>query len=66
MLIYNLFNIASHPEVQDELREEVNGVVRREDGKGVICGVQSKWTNSYSVRVANVGSIWKWKRANQS
>lgn len=31
MLIYNLFNIASHPEVQDELREEVNGVVRRED-----------------------------------
>ncbi|KAJ1357403.1 hypothetical protein KIN20_015538 [Parelaphostrongylus tenuis] len=29
MLIYNLFNIARHPDIQDELRSEVNSVVGR-------------------------------------
>ncbi|KAK6737263.1 hypothetical protein RB195_019762 [Necator americanus] len=29
MLVYNLFNIASNPNVQDELRQEVNSVVDR-------------------------------------
>lgn len=32
MLVYNLFNIASNPKVQDELRDEVNAVVDRSQG----------------------------------
>ncbi|ETN79769.1 hypothetical protein NECAME_09636 [Necator americanus] len=32
MLVYNLFNIASNPNVQDELRQEVNSVVDRAGG----------------------------------
>ncbi|WKX97369.1 hypothetical protein Q1695_013207 [Nippostrongylus brasiliensis] len=36
MLIYNLFNIASHPDVQDELRTELNTVV--ENGAEITAG----------------------------
>ncbi|KAK6048573.1 hypothetical protein COOONC_13922, partial [Cooperia oncophora] len=32
MLVYNLFNIATHPDVQSELREEVNAAVGRNKG----------------------------------
>ncbi|KAJ1357409.1 hypothetical protein KIN20_015549 [Parelaphostrongylus tenuis] len=32
MLIYNLFNIVRHPDIQDELRSEVNSVVGRLEG----------------------------------